>query len=428
MPMTSLIALADAVLTNRIKQAWKIVLPISICIGGAGGMQPSDISHGATLMMEKSMDSHSRGAIACADVERYYDQIPLMTVLEKLEKCGLNKETANAILRLHWKTKIQLAVMGSLAEIGARTRGCLTGSRSAVVLGKVPMEWAIARLVPKWTKANFGWQKNTVVASIYVDNIWFYSDAPSTAMAMALEFEELLLNEWQLKYKPSSRELMPARGCREEVLHRPEWPVVEMTKILGTTVDNAGALHMAVDQTLRSVQKLGWKVAAQAAKSTTSWKRKERFLESTVGGLLASRWHLWGPSSQLGIRLGRAQRRLWALAAGLRRGPQEEWLAWTRRRGRLARDLVTTEWGVKQSSAACSWYNHMMRGHIAGSTANQCLLIRDLSWLKQRRVLQGSASVWGGRTASRVPTREGGRVQKRFEECIEWAQTEPHLR
>ena len=93
MPMTSLIALADAVLTNRLKLVWKVSLPTSICIGGSSGMQPSDISHGAALLMEKSMDNHSRGAIACADVERYYDQIPLMTVLEKLEEVGLDKQT-----------------------------------------------------------------------------------------------------------------------------------------------------------------------------------------------------------------------------------------------------------------------------------------------------------------------------------------------
>jgi hypothetical protein len=321
-PMPVLLAMLDSILAERLRVFVEMLpLPPHICVGGGGGVQLGDIAHGCAMILEKSMDDMSQGVVIQADVEKYYDQLPLWKCLDALALRGLDARTAAACVRLHWQSAVHLCALGSQVAIRPRSRGALTGSRSAVMLGKVPVETAVARLASAWVAKKWAWglDGDTVSSAIYVDNVWLFSRTSGAALCMMKELQSELMEEWALKFKEESKEIMVARGNETETYHDEEWKGVSVMKVLGLFVSNDGATAKSVGATLLDEQRMGWGAASQVAKASIPWRRREKFLASMTEGLLNSRWHMWSPSLALSAKLDRVQRKLWSVALGIQR-------------------------------------------------------------------------------------------------------------
>ena len=243
-------------------------------------------------------------------------------------------------------------------------------------------------------------------------------------MRMMRQLEEELMTAWALKFKLDSKEIMVARGNEVENIADAEWPGKTSMKILGLHVSNDGSTAMSVEKTLATVLKLGWRTAAQASKATLAWPKRERLLKTLTEGVLNSRWHCWSPSLAFCSKLDRPQRKLWSMALGLRRAPEEAWVTWVRRRGRAAASHIATKWSDSQIARAMSWTQHVRRGHVECSTANRVFGIRGLDWLLKRRLSRQMTVTGGGRIGSRLP----GHVRKRYEESVDWAITRFELK
>jgi hypothetical protein len=377
------------------------------------------------MVLEKSMDDMSQGVVIQADVEKYYDQLPLWKCLDALALRGLDARTAAACVRLNWQSSVLLCALGSQVAILPRSRGALTGSRSAVMLGKVPVETAVAKLAGAWVAKKWAWglDGDTVSSAIYVNNVWLFSRTSGAALRMMKELQAELMDEWALKFKDDSKEIMVARGNETETYLDEEWEGVGVMKVLGLFVSNDGATAKSVEATLLDVQKMGWRAAAQVAKASLHWPRREKFLAGMTEGLLNSRWHMWSPSLALSARLDRVQRKLWSVALGIRRAPGEDWVAFVRRRGGTASRSISVRWGERQKVKAMAWTDHIVRGHVKCSTVNRVFGIRGLDWLRKRRWARQMTCTGGGRIGSRLP----GHVRKRYEDSVDWARNHSGL-
>ena len=113
-------------------------------------------------------------ASAIIDLEKYYDSLSVMRILQWLLRVGLSPALAGAAVRLQMFVKIMLK-MGSVIEcVGHRTRGCCTGSRVAVQLGRVPVSETITSVQPIVIKKGGGYKLDsglTLGLVSWIDNI-----------------------------------------------------------------------------------------------------------------------------------------------------------------------------------------------------------------------------------------------------------------
>ena len=73
--------------------------------------------------------------------------------------------------------------------INCRTVGGLTGSRTAGVLGRIPVESIIASRVSVWRRWGFHANKDVFCLATWVDNLFSASDSLHGAISILEDFE-----------------------------------------------------------------------------------------------------------------------------------------------------------------------------------------------------------------------------------------------
>ena len=122
------------------------------CMRGVHGVQEV---HGLQGVIEKGLDSHGQAAIAQMDVKRYYDSIPVVRIYHYWAGNQCNKAHAACLLRLHCCTPIDLSFRAGSTTITSRTVGVLTGTRTAGLLGRIPVEDVIKQRHHVWEQLSF---------------------------------------------------------------------------------------------------------------------------------------------------------------------------------------------------------------------------------------------------------------------------------
>ena len=110
-----------------------------------------------------------------------------------------------AIVRFHSCVRLQLQFEGGMVQICTRSRGVLTGSRSSVTLGRVPVEDTISRCLPLWSNAGFKLDAGAMIIGTWVDNfVGFGSDSTGSTQVVDDFDRELRLN-WDFRVADDSK-------------------------------------------------------------------------------------------------------------------------------------------------------------------------------------------------------------------------------
>ena len=96
--------------------------------------QCADIAFASHLVIEKSLDDHGRGALAQSDISQYYDNLPVIKVMEWCEHRGVNHNSLLAIGKLQLCCTVCVRVGAFEAVIPNRVVGGLTGRISLDLL------------------------------------------------------------------------------------------------------------------------------------------------------------------------------------------------------------------------------------------------------------------------------------------------------
>ena len=195
--------------------------------------------------MEKAGDNKGAGARGQADIEKFYDQIPILRTLRDMVACGLDIATAAAIARLQLLPVVVLRCGGKAWEIRGRSRGGVTGSRCAVQLGRWVVNRSAARCSSAWRGRAFERDDGAMLAfATWVDNIFSFAPSADAAVSILCDFEADLSPHWGLRWKPASRMVMSARGCPTGLSSRLAdlgWAEVSSFCVLGAVVMDNGA-------------------------------------------------------------------------------------------------------------------------------------------------------------------------------------------
>ena len=122
-------------------------------------------------------------------------------------------------------------------EITARCLAALTGSRSAVAAGRIPVETVACDIAHDWQASRVNIGSCTIKFASWVDNYYaFGSDLPA-AIRIAGSFEPELLTRWTLEIKASSRSVLNA--CSGDVQHDDDkWPRASCVNVLGHLISD----------------------------------------------------------------------------------------------------------------------------------------------------------------------------------------------
>ena len=112
----------------------------SVFNGARPHSQTLDIMHGLQGVIEKCLDLHRLAAVAQMDIKRYSDSIPLVRVSRYLVCHGCSRAGAACLLRLHCCVPVALGFDAGEVKLQNCTIGVLTGTRTAGLRGRVPVE------------------------------------------------------------------------------------------------------------------------------------------------------------------------------------------------------------------------------------------------------------------------------------------------
>ena len=210
----------------------------STFVGGQPRTQVLDIAAGIQLVVEKSLDRKSQGAVAQADIRTYYDRIPMVRIAYFLLHAGVSPLLVGAILRHQLLPSVELGEAGMAARINVRSKGGLTGSRVAGACGRIPVEDTLKMLDRECSHLGFRVGSGVLTVSSYIDNLYAVSDSLFGAISLMKRAEQHLLTRWDLDFKPDSKKCMVPRGSQQGVSDRliQEYPLNPTFDVLGHRV------------------------------------------------------------------------------------------------------------------------------------------------------------------------------------------------
>ena len=120
-----------------------------------------------------------------------------------------------------------------MVEIGPRSVGVLTGSRSACEIGRVPLLDAAMHRLHVWNELGLQTDTHTFSMATFVDNIFSAADNAQSAVAIVEDVRQWLRQRWRLELKEGSLEALPALGgsCRDSL--PPGWACVRSMRCVG---------------------------------------------------------------------------------------------------------------------------------------------------------------------------------------------------
>ena len=207
--------------------------PIPGCfVGARPGTQALDIAHGLQAIIEKGLDDKSRSAVAQADIEKYYDSLDPILLVQWLLQHGASLAACGSILRHQMQPQVYLRIGNVRIPIHGRCVGCLTGSRVAGFLGRIPVESTISERHHTWMQWGYQTSSHTLNVCVYVDNIYSASSSLHGAVSILEDFEAHLRDRWRLRIKPSSRSCLVARGSDDVPQNPGKWPLSSNFQVL----------------------------------------------------------------------------------------------------------------------------------------------------------------------------------------------------
>ena len=304
---------------------------------------------------------------------------------------------------------------GSSFAIDRRSCGTLTGSRTAVAAGRIPVESVACKLVPDWLPLGVQTGPVTVMFASWVDNYYVFGSSLHNAVCMAETFEQMLLLHWGLMIKPDSRSVLSPEQPVDE-WDSDKWPRSLEVDILGHLVCCNSSPWPCWRRTEKSMWAAFWGNCVGPKARSLSLSDRCRMMDRSVKPLLTFRNSRWPWTRTLADSQDRLQRRMLSQFVRIERFPSEVAEVWNRRRMRMiagiARDCGT--WGKVHASRVLAWADHLKRPRNATSLAASLFAWHDVAWLEARR----RNPDLGGRT-QRPGTRASSRhIVKRWDEAL----------
>ena len=407
LPLSALLSMCDSLLNVLLTPIADQLTPADprIYFGARPKTQPLQLMHTCQLVIEKGMDRRSMGSISQGDIEKFYDRIRYTIIAEYLCHNGADIALVGAVLRFHACTSVILCLGDDSLQISNRTRGVLTGARSSVTLGRLPVQDCFSRCLPKWEHTGFDVGDHSICAGAWVDNIFGFGSCGSQSTSIIDQFEDELQLNWDLRLSPDSKVFVECKGHPHEDDEIAGWARTKHFEALGHIVSHDGCTETCWKSTLNSLWASFYANSAAVldAKNLTA---KLRLLNRVTRPKLDYVCSRWPYTRKLAEAINHTQMRMTALCIGLRRNAGESRDGFFRKRAEQARRVMKQEglWSHRYCNALLNWEDHLRRERNRADWPSPLFHCQDSFWLQAQRLpwVCAARSIFGGGTGTRT--------------------------
>lgn len=217
----------------------------------------------------------------------------------------------------------------------------------------------------------------------------------------------MLLDDWGLTFKPSSKLILVPKGSAEDCTALSPWTVVTSMPCLGHLLDHDGSVKSCYQSASRSAWRAFW--ANPGSHRSVSIGHRMVLLNRAVLPVLEYRFSRWPLQVKIEKELGTLQRKMVTILHREPMLPSDSWASWARRRAGAVTELIREhgDWCDKWRTRFTKWNNHLNRHEE--EVASTLLVHRGASWLENRRAGFAPCST----ERSRPWTRYAGRTDTR---------------
>ena len=397
-----------------------------IYVGGRPHTQTLDIADGLRMVVEKSLDDKSRAALADFDVAAFYDEHSLIRVFDWMRARSYPIDIAVATIRIHLFPAVRLKCGQHQVIVAKRSRGSLTGSRSANEIGRIPVQQSIEDSLPFVQKLGYPCDNSFLFAATFVDNIFVAAACASFAIKICETIASFLRSRWDHRIKPDSQHIMPIDPS--DTPSADGWTYVSVLDCLGHFIAADGTIRSPLSRT----RKLVWKSFFSKFQRHTTKHLDDEMLAAEVSRHLLPvvmyRASGWSYQKQAAIDLDILQAKLVGAATAVPRQLHEADDEYHKRRCRVANHLCEGigRWPLVWAYRVVAWYEHVKRNTSGTMWSGLLSDTRNGMWLQARRSLfapknpqsAGAWSAFAGRTDTRL---KRGSPPVRYESGVQYA-------
>ena len=421
MPLPPLLQLLDYLLSSELHR-WidgHLPLPDGCFSGAVPGTQPTDMTHGCSLLLQKAEDDYGRGAIAQGDVEKFFDSISPIRVGRFLLTQGCPPWLVGACVSFQLCVRLCFRIGEEDVLLARRWSGCLTGSRVAACCGRVITHDCMRTAAKSRGLRPLSSDAGVVTFSCWVDNLYSAGMCAADAVRNLSCFEAHLLAFWNLRLKADSKTFITANHRRDAGSRLGAWRWACPFIVLGHRVGRGGGSADDQAHAEEACWTRFWCGAGSRQATRMSVSARIRDIERTCWPGVSWRATWWSLNKTTATSIDRWQRQLVGTVLRVPRLDSEDDAAYARRRGHECARAIgcAGAWSQKAAKRTLTWDAHIRRAHVR-SWATILIQHKGSAWLIARRLAQKSASAFAGRLSSRVAPE---RPRTRWEEGVGYA-------
>ena len=198
LPLPAILSVIDAVIACKMHEIISriCVPPRGVMFGARKGTQVLDVAHAVQLHLQRGGDNFGAGGFAQGDISAYYDSISCLKICKWIVRNGAPEDVfwASAFIRLQLLPTVFLTAGDACTiVVASRSLGALTGSRSAVAAGRIPVETVACEMALQWSDLGVKISPHCQITfASWVDNYYAFGSDLSTAISIAESFEDEL--------------------------------------------------------------------------------------------------------------------------------------------------------------------------------------------------------------------------------------------
>ena len=374
------------------------------------------------MVLEKGLDRKGLAVLAQADVKKFYDRLSILRICLFLECQGVPLAILGGLLRLHFCIQIIVNFEGGFVRIINRTRGVMTGSRSAVLVGRIPVYDIIGRNLQNWIPKGFPLDdgKALTVAS-WVDNIYAVSSFAHSAIEMLNDFEGDLSQYWGLVFGEDCKKVMKALGHPEDDEEHEGFKECSTFPCMGHLLDKDSGITSCFKNTATSMWR-AFHSNAGALELRGKPVSQVRVFHRTVSPVFTYRCSRWPWAITAARKVNRTQTLMFGRMMNLKREPGQTVSDFCTQRDLKAGKLAEKTGKLSKiwADRVLRWSDHLMRPRNGSSWAAQAFQIQQSDWLRAQRLpfVCNSRNLSAGGTGTRALALA---PRLRYEDCLDAA-------
>ena len=407
LPLGAMLSLFDALINVLLAPIVNDLTPKDsrIFFGAPPKTQPLQLMHTCHLVIEKGMDRKSQACIAQGDIKKFYDRLRCTMIAEFLCMKGVDPGLIGAILRFHTCPQLFLVADSARFEIIGRSRGVLTGARSAVTLGRIPVEDSFSKCLESWGDFGFDLGSHKLCAVAWVDNIFNFGPSSLQATSIIDKLERELRVNWELELADDSKIFMVCKGNPDADLVLPGWTSTTCFRGLGHIISNDGATEDCWRNARDAMWGSFWANSA-AVLNSKDVGSKLRLLNRVTRPKLDYVCSRWPFTRKRADALDHTQRRMTGLCLNLKRSSDQSAESYFSQRDQLVGSPVRKEgrWSHRWCNLLLTWQDHILRDRNKDDLPGPIYRVQDSLWLQAQRLpfVSATRSLLAGGTGTRL--------------------------